>query len=250
MQIAVNTNSLTNMPITSVLAFVQKAGVKYVEIATTAKRNHVKELADLVDPKAAIQSFGLECVCLSGGWCDFVRGDTDNLGYQLELMHKLALDRIRLFVSNPRDEAEPTRENFDKAVKQFQRLSREVFGIICIENEGGLTATADGTLDLLEAIDRPNVRTVFDPVNYMRCGENPIQAALKLDSHIAHVHAKDILNDEYVAVGDGEAPWDTILWALRSVQYKGNISIEYEGTGDQVIGTLDSLNALEKLLYH
>ena len=80
-------------------------------------------------------------------------------------------------------------------------------------------------------------------------GQDPVAAVSILNSWIKHVHVKDVKDGEFCAVGDGEAPWAKILDELKAIGYKGYLSIEYEGPGDPVIGTIESLNALEKLLH-
>ena len=63
---------------------------------------------------------------------------------------------------------------------------------LVLENEAhDDSATAAEVLDILEAVDSPNLKTLFDPCNYFQAGEDPCTSAYEtLKDHIGYVHFK------------------------------------------------------------
>lgn len=251
MRIAINTNSLKALPLDAALAHIQVSGVRCVEVTTDSKV-HAYEC---MTPNTVINmpfpwDYGLKCVCMSGGWCDFARADMDALPIQIVLAKYMGTDKIRLFLSNPHVEAHPSAKNIDTAVLSLGTAA-DIYPTtyLLIENHGGITATASMLYEVLLKIAKPNVGTVFDPVNYMMSGQDPVEAISTLSGWIKHVHVKDIKDDELCAVGEGTAPWKEILEELAAIGYDGCLSVEHEGAGDPIKGMLMSITTLERLLY-
>lgn len=128
---------------------------------------------------------------------------------------------------------------------------------IALENYG---VTIDQMDLLLDTADHPNVGTLFDPCNYARLGEDPLEGLRRLSDRIVYSHLKDTSSVETrsadelfegspyrpsLAVGDGDIDWDSLLPEL-SRAYQGYASIEYENDQDVVLGTQRSIAFLSK----
>jgi len=243
--VAINTNCLKEKSLSDALDIISGLGCKYVEFSTDGFLHAYEYFDTGIEPDMFLCR-GLECIVLSGGWCDFVTGETADLSKQIKICSDLNLTKIRLFVSNPRREADPSADSFKASVKNI-RLAAEEYEDYCLmfENHGGLTATWRTTADLLRAINKPNTGLVFDPVNFMVSGEDPLDAFDYLFPWIMHVHVKDIRGREFCEVGKGITPWKELIRRLKTVEYVGYLSIEHEKGG-----TLrNSYNALKDLLY-
>jgi hydroxypyruvate isomerase len=109
-----------------------------------------------------------------------------------------------------------------------------------------LHSTSEG-LDLIEAVDRPEIRLLYDLYHSYVMDEGfdaitPGGTALLRDRvHlIAHVHLADAPGRH--EPGSGEMDWRRRLEWLESHGYDGYVGLEYSPTG----GTLESLRELER----
>lgn len=132
---------------------------------------------------------------------------------------------------------------FGRVVESLRELAAQAAerGLtVGLENEHACNiGTGSETKRLLEALDHPNLRVVWDPANALVAGENPYPEGYgKLAAQrIAHVHAKDCnVRDhkaEWLPLGKGSVDWNGQLNALRRDGYEGWLSLEthWEGPG-------------------
>lgn len=95
--------------------------------------------------------------------------------------------------------------------------------ILGIEDDGGLTTTAEPTVELVQRADSPWVGINLDTGNFPKNGY--AQTALCLP-HAVNVHFK-----QNIAGEDGKkerADWDRLLGMFAKAGYKGFVSLEYE----------------------
>jgi sugar phosphate isomerase/epimerase len=116
-----------------------------------------------------------------------------------------------------------------------------------IENHGGLTKNGDMSAKIVKLIDKHNVRLVYDPANYIKSGADPAHALIKTVKYIEHVHVKDIIDNQFCAVGEGIVPWKDILDLLKACGWEGYFSIEYEGVGNKEAGLILSYRNFKRL---
>jgi sugar phosphate isomerase/epimerase len=132
-------------------------------------------------------------------------------------------------------------ECFDRIVSALRDLADQAsqHGVtIAIENEHACNiATAAETARLLSALQHPNLKMVWDPANALVSGETPFPDGyhrLSL-SRIAHVHAKDCIQDggklTWGPLGEGVIDWRGQVDALRADGYTGWISLETHWPG-------------------
>lgn len=102
----------------------------------------------------------------------------------------------------------------DKAPEEFRNLVLERMAVIaqtakeygitaCHENEKGIYGDiASRCLELHQAI--PDLKAVFDPANFVQCGQDTLKAWEMLRSYVHYMHIKDALpNGNVVAPGTG-----------------------------------------------
>lgn len=87
---------------------------------------------------------------------------------------------------------------------------------LCHENEKGIYGDkADSCLELLNAF--PELRGIFDPANFVQCGQDTLEAWKLLGSRISYLHIKDALADgRVVPSGSGIGHVPEILSAYRA----------------------------------
>ncbi len=97
--------------------------------------------------------------------------------------------------------------------------------VLGIEDDGGLTTTAEPTIEIAKRTDSPFVGMNLDTGNFPKNGY--AQVALSIP-YAVNVHFK-----RHIAGEDGskqEADWDRLLGMFARGGYKGYVSIEYEDT--------------------
>jgi sugar phosphate isomerase/epimerase len=93
-----------------------------------------------------------------------------------------------------------------------------------LENHWGLGRTAEGVIRVIEAIDSPWLRATLDTGNFL---ERQYEQYEKLAPHAAFVQAKT-----YFGGGTWytlEIDYGRVAEILRHVDYRGYISLEFEG---------------------
>ena len=90
--------------------------------------------------------------------------------------------------------------------------------LLCHENEKGIYGdTADRCIDLLDAF--PQLGCVFDPANFIQCGEEILPAFDRMADRITYMHIKDALRESgaVVPAGCGDADFPALIARLRTL---------------------------------
>lgn len=97
--------------------------------------------------------------------------------------------------------------------------------------------TADGLLQFLADVDRPNLFVNFDPANMILYGTGePIETLQKIGKFVRSIHCKDATWSDKpaetwgaeVPVGEGEVGMENYLRTLAEIGYEGPLTIERE----------------------
>lgn len=111
---------------------------------------------------------------------------------------------------------------------------------IGLENEHACNvATGAEAAKILQAIDRPNLKLVWDPANALVAGEEPYPAGYSLlpKLRIVHVHAKDCHMEGHMPVwgplGTRHILWKDQLSSLLADGYRGFVSLETHWPGPE-----------------
>jgi 3-dehydroshikimate dehydratase len=114
----------------------------------------------------------------------------------------------------------------DKMVKLAQKHAL----ILLHENEKEIYGdTAAHCHDLLSSIGSPYFQAVFDPANFVQCGNLPFTEAYPLlEPYLTYLHIKDArFSDKQVVVaGSGDGEWHALLAALDQDNFQGFASFE------------------------
>ena len=146
--------------------------------------------------------------------------------------HQLGTRNIRLFSFYPEGETDDSalQQSIDR-LGALTQIAAEADLQLLLENEKGVVGDLpERCLRIMQAIDSPHFRFIWDPANFVQCG-----AAAHVDEwwdrlspHIGYIHIKDArLADKSVTVagaGDGQLP--ELLARLRDSGYDDVLSLE------------------------
>jgi L-ribulose-5-phosphate 3-epimerase len=174
-------------------------------------------------------------------------------------------------------------EVWDEMISRFQEItdyaaSRKV--TVLVENGPGvLVGTTDLMLKMMRELGSDHIGINFDPANLVLIPEDVLDAVERLGDYIMNTHAKDgILLErgsqreipvEHIfhipegegfihipegvqwvlpPVGEGDVPFEEYINALRGIDFKGDLIIEFQGGGSRRDAITKSKAFLEKLL--
>ncbi|MCM1054598.1 MAG: sugar phosphate isomerase/epimerase [Bacteroides sp.] len=159
----------------------------------------------------------------------------DKFKHGLELADILSADHIRIFSFYvPQDNAE---RYSDEVMRRLDKMLAAAEGsgiILCHENEKGIYGdNAERCAEICGNF--PKLRAVFDPANFVQCGQETESAWELLSPYVEYLHIKDALADgSVVPAGNGIG---NIPHILR----------EYRGEVLTVEPHLSVFNGLDKL---
>lgn len=175
----------------------------------------------------------------------------------------LDTDLLRVF-SGDLKEGLTFEECFDRIVDSFKKCigyAEEKGVTMVLENHGLLAGKSSQVKDIIDAVGSKWLRANADTGNFVLVGEKPIDAVKNLGEYIGFVHFKDMKRDPNgvypdlegtrfngTVIGSGECDVKGVTEYLRSIGYTGWLSIEFEGEGDSVEGTIESIRYTRSIL--
>lgn len=136
--------------------------------------------------------------------------------------------------------------------------------VLALENHGLLAGKSSQVEGIISEVGSDYLRSTTDIGNFMLVDEDPVAATAALAPLAAHVHVKDfrlfqdgdshfltsLAGKKYVGtvVGEGSIDFTSALRALKKAEYKGWLSVEFEGDGYDRAGTIASVENLRQAL--
>ena len=176
---------------------------------------------------------------------------------------KLDTKILRVFSGNTRENVtyEQAKEWITECYQKCVPYAEDSGIVMALENHGKFFATSDRVKAIIHEIDSPYFKATADTANFLLVDEDPIEALRNLGEDIAFVHMKDYVADEdgrhfslsnrffrCTALGKGDIDLRGIIDVLRQSSYDGFLSVEYEGTGNDISDTKESILHLRSLL--
>jgi len=153
---------------------------------------------------------------------------------------------VRVFAGNvPRDSNEE--EAFQRAVAFLNAMLEHAAKrgvMLALENHGGITATADQMLRLVEAIDSPWFGVNLDSGNFRTA--DPYGDFARLVPYAVNVHVKTEIQTQGQA--KVEADLNRLIDILRDAKYSGYVVLEYEAPEEPRSAIPRYLATLKKIL--
>lgn len=142
----------------------------------------------------------------------------------------------------PEGEHEKYREEVLRRMAALIECAEGTGIMLAHENEKGIYGdTADRCLDLFTSLPTAGLGFVFDPSNFVQCGEDTVRAFEMMKPYICYMHMKDSVDqrkkaerdlgfdnvsDAHRPVGQGDGNVPQILRSLVAQNFKGFLSVE------------------------
>jgi len=190
---------------------LKRNGFDYLEVRNINGKNvsdltlaEAKEIAArLGDQGLSIKSLGspIGKIPVDGDYAAHL----DLYKHTLDLAGTFGADKIRLFSFYIPKGVDPSscRDTVLRRMEDFVTLAKPHAVTPCHENEKGIYGDiASRCLDIHENV--PGLAAVFDPANFIQCGQDTLEGWAMLESYVNYMHIKDALpNGSVVPPGDG-----------------------------------------------
>jgi len=212
---------------------------------------------DVKKVKKLLDETGIVATSL-GGYNDFAQLNAEGLEAQIvqfvgycQRAADLEIPVVRAFGADAKaghtlvDFREQIFRGFEEVVKRTEGLGV----VIAIENHGRLTNDGDFMQEIIQHVGSPRLGVTLDTGNFAWAGYSDETVERFFDDllpSIFSLHIKDgIWGDgggfEFVPAGRGEMRLPKLLSALAGRGFEGGIVSEFEGKGDYVEGTRESV---------
>jgi L-ribulose-5-phosphate 3-epimerase len=115
--------------------------------------------------------------------------------------------------------------------------------VLGVEDDGGLTATAEPTVEIVKQTDSPFAGINLDTGNFPKNGYGQVALCIP---YATSVHFKVRISDENG--NKEEADWPRLADMFRTAGYKGYLSLEYEENNDAVVAVPPLLAELTRVV--
>lgn len=163
----------------------------------------------------------------------------------IKIANMLETKSVRMFSFFHEGGEEWTAQEREEVLKRLRRMidyARENNVVLLHENEKDIYGdTADRCADLMNELYCDNFKAVFDPANFVQCGQNTKYAYELLKGKIEYMHIKDAFleNGKVVPAGSGDGNVEYVLKQLFDNGYDGFVSLEPH------LGSFEGLAELE-----
>ncbi len=219
----------------------KEAGLRGVELHSKKSRSFA-DTSDPFDPYAAkaivrrMQDRDLYIPCIASS-SDMSSGDTEEIfneiSQSIHTAENLGVRYVRVHA-----------EKQDGVTGLLERLLpvAEKSDVTLLLETAGVYSDTLKLRDVLNMFASDNLASLWDMHNTMFIsGEEPEQTIKNLGAYVRHVHIKDSDDNGYCLLGEGKLPLEDMMTALRSVNYAGFISLEWE---PQWLPEVDSLDVI------
>ena len=180
------------------IAAMKDNGIRHLEARTIGNKNFVDfTVAEAKEVKEQLDANGLRIWSIGSplGKIDItapLEPHLDKLKHTLELGQIMGSEYIRMFSFYLPADEDPAVYR-DEVMERLGRMAETAKGSgirLCHENEKGIYGdVASRCADILEQI--PELGGIFDPANFIQCGQDTLQAWELLKERIVYFHVKD-----------------------------------------------------------
>ncbi len=224
------------------LDLLEGSGIRHLELRGVNKKG-VMELTDqeIAEVKEALDKRGFNISCIGSPIgkikiTDNFEEHLEKFKRAIEIAHFFGTPYIRIF-SYYISEDEPNPERFKNEVvrrmKEKAHIAEQENIILLKENEHDVyyDATPERCREILDAVNSPNLKALFDAGNFVFAGVKPYDVAYPiLRDDIVYLHIKDAMHKgdkvETTFPGEGEAQFPEILADLKRGEFDGFLSLE------------------------
>ena len=227
-------------------------GIEYLEMRGVDGKNVAKLTIDEAKAaKASLDAAGLKVWSIGSPIgkvkiTDDFEKDLNSFKHILEIADVTGAKCIRLFSFFGTEGKPEYRDEVLRRLSLYVEAAKGSGVVLCHENEKGIYGDmAARCLDIHKSI--PELKCVFDPANYVQCGQDIKEAWEMLEPYVYYGHIKDALADGSVVPpgqGIGCIPWYLPRFAAKGCQvltlephltvFKGLQDLEAEGERSEI----------------
>lgn len=214
-------------------------GVKYLFMS-------VPKVDEVEATKLKLKAHGLTPLVFRGS-ADLSRDSfVEELGSQLDACETMGVHY--LFLSAKRGDA--SKETAYARLRAAGDAAKARGVVIALETHPDLGTNGDVQVETMKAIDHPNVRVNFDTANitYYNEGTTALDELTKSIEYVGTVELKDHTGGletwDFPMLGKGRVDFPAILALLREHEYRGPITLEFEGTKGVTLDKDQTLQAI------
>jgi len=223
--------------ITKQFEHLNKLGIEYFEPRGINGVNIADiDSEQLENLKADMKKYGIKVSSIGSpigkiGINDPFLPHMEKLKKVINIAKELGTKYIRVFSffipkgENPED----YREEVMYRMQKMSELAEKEGVVLLHENEKDIYGdVAKRCLDIFKTVNSPALKGVFDPANFIQCGQKVYPEAFQmLKEHIVYMHVKDATPDgEVVPAGYGVGSWKELIEELKNADYEGFLSLE------------------------
>jgi len=202
----------------------------------------LKPTGDLDALRATMDRLGLELSCIIGAGAIKPRQMVDPTDHdrvvdqfkaQVQIAHKLGCKNLIGLTGNERTDVSRDQQT-EYVVQCLKRLApiaeaervtivMEALNVL-VNHKGFFMTTTDHTMEILDAVDSPNVKMCFDIYHQQITEGNIIRNITNNIERIGHFHVGD--NPGRKQPGTGELNYKNIFKAIYDTGYKGYVALE------------------------
>lgn len=230
---------------------LNKLNIKYFEVRGVDGKN-ISTLTDeeVLTLKSKMEQYGIK-VSSIGSPIGKIKIEEDFaphfevFKHVVNIAKTLGTKYIRMFSFYHEGGDEWTAEEREEVLARLRQMiayAKEQDVMLLHENEKGIYGdTADRCIDLMKELACDNFKAVFDPANFVQCGQDTKYAFDNLKEYVEYMHIKDARFEDGRVVpsgmGDGNVAY--VLKALFENGYNGFLSLEPH------LGSFEGLAELE-----
>jgi len=198
------------------ISFLEIRGVDGQNIADISEAK-AREIRSKMD-QAGLAVWSLGSPYGKIGINDDFESHLDKFKHSLDIADILGAKHIRLFSFYGTNGEEKNKDKVFELLNRFIQAAQGSGIILCHENEKGIYGDiASRCLEIHKAL--PQLKAVFDPANFVQCGQDTKEAWQLLHPYVEYMHIKDALADgSVVPAGKGQG---NLPYLLK--EYKGQV---------------------------
>ncbi len=254
-------------PIEKVIDNAAKLGVEGIDILHRQMESEENAYIQNIKRHAFVNGIALTCLSIHQGFVtpdkEELKKNVDHTIHCIQLATKMGIPCLRLNTGRWNtiksfDELmknrgiEPIIPGFTEndgfkwcieGIQQCLETAEKNGVLLALENHWGLGSTPEGMLRIHKAVNSSWLSLLMDTGNFL---ENPYQKLEKIAPYSQFVQAKT-----YYGGGEWytlDLDYEKIVDILKNVNYRGYISIEFEGKEDPETGVKKSVDMLRKAL--
>ena len=245
MKLAFSTLGCPHWELDQVVATAKRLGYDGVELRAVGGSLNLLERSEfkperIKETRALFADNGLEICCVDTS-CAFHSPSRAERNANVELAVKhgelaaeLGAPSIRVFPDKIQTGAtrEETRDWITQSLRAVaERMPGEVS--VALETHGDF-ARAATTVEIVSAVDQPQVKLIWDVANSVAAGDSIAEAGQTVQPFLSHIHLRDaqpVTTSEHwlpVLAGAGKVSFAETLAAIKSLNYDGYVSFEWE----------------------